>query len=98
MNSNKKKKKEFLRALFDDEGSIIKERNRGIIKLYSINSEGLGQIQNILLEFDISTKLYPGYGLKRNVYALIVRDLELFNKQIGFGLKRKQDKLNELTS
>ncbi|MDP7180285.1 MAG: LAGLIDADG family homing endonuclease [Candidatus Woesearchaeota archaeon] len=98
MNSNNEIKKEFLRALFDDEGSIIKERNRGIIKLYSINSEGLGQIQNILLEFDISTKLYPGYGLKRNVYALIVRDLELFNKQIGFGLKRKQDKLNELTS
>ena len=96
LDSPKEIKEEFLKAFFDDEGSVTKEGKRGIIKLYSINSKGLKQIQKILDDFNITNKMNSGYGARRNVYALIIRDLDVFNKKIGFNLKRKQDKLNSL--
>ena len=92
LNSSLEIKKEFLKALFDDEGSIIPYK-RPIIRLYSINSKGLGQVQEILREFNIACKLKKGFGCKRNVYALVIEDLSLFYRQIGFNLKRKQEKL-----
>ena len=95
LKSSKEIKKEFLKAFFDDEGSICKEGKRGIIKLYSINLQGLRQIQKLLIGFNIQGKIYPGYGLKRNVYAILIRDLRLFHDKIGFNLKRKQDKLEK---
>jgi len=96
LKSSKEIKREFLKAFFDDEGSIYKEGNKGVIKLYSINLEGLNQIQKMLVEFNIQGKIYSGYGLKRNVYALLVRDLNSFFNQIGFNLRRKQEKLKKL--
>ena len=86
-------KREFLKALYDDEGSITNERKRGIIKLYSINEDGLKQVQKILLEFGISTIIRSGYGARRNVFALITYDLNIFHKRVGFNLRRKQEKL-----
>lgn len=85
-------KKEFLKALFDDEGSII-TKGKGIIKLYSINCKGLIQVQKMLLEYGIKSKISSGYGLKRNVYAILIKDLSDFYRELGFNLKRKQDKL-----
>lgn len=71
LSNSKEIKREFLRALFDDEGNIIPRGNKAIIRLYSINKNGLRQIQKIL-------------------------DLNLENKlESGFGLKRKQEKLNK---
>ena len=96
LNSSKEIKREFLKAFFDDEGSIVPQGKKGIIKLYSINKEGLQQIQKMLLEFDIDSQLGSGYGAKRNVYALLIKDLDKFDKEVGFNLKRKQDKLNHL--
>jgi len=37
LSAPKRIKREFLRAFFDDEGSVTKQGNKGIIKLYSIN-------------------------------------------------------------
>ncbi len=94
--SSKEIKREFLKAFFDDEGSVVPQGRKGIIKLYSINSNGLKQIQKMLLEFNIENKLGSGYGAKRNVYAVLIKDLNKFNKEIGFNLARKQSKLNKL--
>ncbi|MEK6942509.1 MAG: LAGLIDADG family homing endonuclease [Nanoarchaeota archaeon] len=94
--SSKTIKKEFLKALFDDEGSVIIKSKNSEVRLYSINLDGLTQIQKILLDFGINTKITPGYGLKRNVYAVIIKDLMAFRKKIGFNLRRKQDKLDTL--
>ena len=91
LNSSKVIKREFLKALFDDEGSL---KNKYEIYLYSINYKGLVQVMNILKEFGIGSKIKSGFGHKKNVYALVTRDLNLFNRQIGFNLKRKQDKLD----
>ena len=86
----------FLSALFDDEGSVIPQGKKAIIRLYSINLDGLKQIQEILsTDFSIFSKMVPGFGLKRNVYALTIRDIVTFSEKIGFSLKRKIDRLKE---
>ena len=96
LNSSREIKKEFLRSFFDDEGSVVKQGNHGIIRLYSINLEGLRQIQKMLNEFEINSKIDAGFGLKRNVFAIVIKDLTQFHKKIGFNLKRKQEKLEGL--
>lgn len=93
LNAPKKIKKEFLKALFDDEGSV---RSKWSVVLYSINKHGLLQIKNMLREFKMNSRLKSGFGCKRNVYALLIKDLKTFNEQIGFNLRRKKDKLREL--
>ena len=87
LNAPKPIKKEFLRALYDDEGTIIKDK---YVRLYSINLNGLKQIGIIISEFGISYKFEKGFGSKRNVYSLTIKDIELFNKIIGFNLPRKK--------
>ena len=91
LNSAKGIKREFLRALFDDEGSV---KSRYEIALYSINQPGLLQIKSLMDEFGISTRIKPGFGQKRNVFALLTKDFRGFSKEIGFGLRRKQEKVN----
>lgn len=96
LNSSLKIKKEFLKALYDDEGSVFKEHKRGVIRLYSINEKGLKQVQKILLQFGIGTIMRSGYGARRNVFALITYDLKRFYNKIGFNLTRKQERLKSL--
>ncbi|MBI2101672.1 hypothetical protein HYT53_03590 [Candidatus Woesearchaeota archaeon] len=96
LQSSNQIKKEFLKAFFDDEGSVVPEGRKGVIKLYSINKEVLQQIQKMLSDFDVDSQLGSGYGAKRNVYALLIKDLAKFRKKIGFNLARKQSKLNKL--
>lgn len=93
LKSDKKIKREFIKALYDDEGSV---KSRYELALYSINKEGLLQIQIMLKEFEINSRISSGYGLKRNVYAIIISDFIKFNKEIGFNLKRKQEKLKNI--
>ena len=94
--ATKEIKKEFLKAFFDDEGSITNEGKKGIVKLYSINLTGLKQIQKILLEFNIDSSIRSGYGQRRNVYGLIIKELIIFSDSVGFSLTRKQEKLISL--
>ena len=93
LSSSGEIKREFLKAFFDDEGSIFKAGNRGIIKLYSINLKGLKQIQRMLTRFNVTSYISSGYGASRNVYAVIIKDLKSFYNKIGFNLRRKQEKL-----
>ena len=95
-NSSLNIKKEFLRSLYDDEGSVLKEHKRGVIRLYSINEKGLKQIQELLLHFGIPTIMRSGYGARRNVFAIVTYDLKQFYKKIGFNLTRKQERLKEI--
>lgn len=95
-NSSRCVKKEFIRTFFNDEGSIIV--NQKELRLYSINIKGLEQMQNLLSEFSINGRIIPGYGLRRNVYALVLRNKNIINfaLEIGFSCIRKKEKLNEL--
>jgi intein/homing endonuclease len=89
LDSSKEIKVEFLRALFDDEGSVIPKGKSSLVRLYSINVEGLEQVKKILLDFGIVSKMVGGFGCKRNVYALVIKDLKYFSNKIGFGLVSK---------
>jgi intein/homing endonuclease len=98
-NTEKRIKREFIKALFDDDGSVIPGNNFIEVRLYSINLKGLKQIQRLLDEFSINSKIRSGYGCKRNVYGLvIVKDVKRFNSELGFGLVRKQEKLDNYLS
>ena len=97
VNSNVNIKIEFLKAFFDDEGSVINAKNK-LIKLYSVNRKGLIQVKKLIEAFGICCKIYGGYGLKRNVFGIVIRgkDIPKFAKEIGFNSKVKQDKLMNL--
>ena len=45
-------------------------------------------------DFNVVSKLYFGYGERRNVYGLVINDIKAFNDKIGFSLVRKMQKLN----
>ena len=92
INASLNIKKEFLRALYDDEGSV---KSKYQLALYSINKSELEQIKVMLEEFKLNSKIVSGFGCKRNVYGLMIRDFRLFSDKIGFNLRRKQDKLNQ---
>ncbi len=94
LNCSSEIKREFLKALFDDEGSVIPGNKT--IRLYSINERGLLQVKDMLTEFKITSRIKSGFGYMRNVYALAIKDLKLFKERIGFNLQRKQEKLNNL--
>ncbi|MBI2543034.1 MAG: hypothetical protein HYW24_02515 [Candidatus Aenigmarchaeota archaeon] len=97
--SSREIKIEFLRIFAEDEGSIlIGDRE---VRIYSINEVGLGQLAELLKEFGIETKMKIGYGLKRNVFGLIIRgkeNLTKFRDTIGFESETKKKKLNDLIS
>jgi len=97
--STREVKKEFIKAFFDDEGSVIIGNKE--IRLYSTNKNGLQEMKNLLNEFNIKSKLRSGYGKKRNVFALVIKDIESiknFANNIGFDLERKQTKLSNILS
>lgn len=81
----------FLRSFFDDEGSVLETE----VRLYSTNLAGLKDIVRLLRDFRIETCIRGGFGLKRNVHAIIIKkeNARKFSENIGFGLKRKNEKL-----
>lgn len=88
-------KREFLRSFADDEGSVIPQGKGALVRLYSINEKGLLQLQKLLLDFDISSKMVPGFGARRNVFALTIKEISKFSRRIGFNLSRKKARLCE---
>jgi stage V sporulation protein R len=87
----------FLRGLFDTDGCA----DKGGSIIYVTASEVLAhQIQEILLKFGIVSNLSHSVSdnpAHQDAYRLWIggADAELFRKEIGFNLKRKQDRLEE---
>ena len=94
--SCKEVKKQFIRTFFGDEGSVIVKQKE--LRVYSINLEGLKQMQKLLEEFSIYSIIRPRYGMKRNVYGIIIRghNIARFVEEIGFSCKKKRDKLSKI--
>jgi intein-encoded DNA endonuclease-like protein len=92
---------EFLRVFFEDEGSVIISKGCKEVRLYSINLEGLEELAQLLRNFRIESSIRSGFGLKRNVYAIIIkvpRDILNFRDSIGFRSEVKNLKLDNLIS
>lgn len=84
----------FIQGLFDTDGGIANNHLE-----YCTSSEKMSkQIQTILLNFGIiSTRTYK-YVKKMDKYTYTIcifsKNIDIFNKEIGFSCKRKQDKLD----
>lgn len=87
----------FLRGLFDTDGCADQTGN----VIYTTVSKNLArQVQEILLKFEIVSKLSHSTSNDphhQDGYRLFVSgaDAEIFRKEIGFNLKRKQGRLDE---
>lgn len=89
-------RREFLSSFFDDEGSVINTKTQCEIRLYSINLVGLRQVKILIEKLGLNSTIKGGYGSKRNVYAIVIKDLNLFSKVIGFNSLRKKQKLKKI--
>lgn len=96
MNANKQHHTAFLRVFFDDEGTVYLAQNKyTIIRAYSINKKGIEQVSQLLTRSGIANNIQAEFGMKRNVFAVVIKDTAAFAITIGFGLERKQKKMNE---
>ena len=88
-------KKEFLRAIYDCEGYVGKR----IIAIQSVNENGLKNVQLLLKEFNIESKLYhyvrknANWNTNHLLYITAMNSRRNFLKHIGFYHSRKQVKL-----
>ena len=92
MKSERIIKREFLKAFFEDEGTVLRHE----IRLYSINKKGLIDIQKLLNEQNIHSSIIEGYGERRNVFGLVIRrkeERQKFAEKIGFLSKMKNNKM-----
>lgn len=87
----------FLQGLFDTDGTTT---GRSIS--FSTSSEELGmQVQQLLLNFGIISNRQKRLNKKYNTYShqiyILSNNVDIFNKEIGFRLTRKQNKLDEFS-
>ncbi len=92
---NLEAKKEWLKAFFDCEAYV----NEKTINLQSVNGQGLREVQRLLLEFSIESKIYE-YSRKNKRwnknYILVISKKEsrlLFLNKVGFNHSKKRYKL-----
>lgn len=95
MDAPKEMVSEFLKGLFDTDGTISKHR----VSFCTASEKMSKQIQTILLNYNIISIRNKKYNKRFNTYSYIIdiygENIDRFYKEIGFGCKRKQDKLIE---
>lgn len=96
MKSSKNIVSAFLRGLFDTDGTVDDK----VVSLCSVSKKLIKEVQVLLLNFGIISRIHikktkSDLGIS---YILTISgdDVELFNQYIGFGLQRKQDRLDKL--
>lgn len=97
LNSDKTCRKLFLRALFDDEGSVrVKEHK---IEIKMANESIIKTIKEMLSEFDIKVGRISRRKYKkpwRDQFRFIIsgrRNIENYYREIGFDHRKKKEKL-----
>ena len=88
----------FLRGLFDTDGTVA----HNSVSVTTSSIVMANQIQQLLLNFGIVSKRAERYDKKyeTNSYQvyLLSYNIDIFNSEIGFGLSRKQSKLDKSCS
>jgi len=91
--SNKKIKKEWLRAFFDDECTFDQYSKR--IKIKSINLNGLKQTKRLLTHLGISSNI-TGPNIDKTFYFIIPRkNVPKFYNKIGLKHKIKNERIKQ---
>ncbi len=94
LRSSKRVQRAFLKALFEGDGSVYKDKNTVVISYLSKSKKLLKQLQVLLLNFEIISRIHED---KEN-YRLIIsgyHNVKLFKENVGF-LGTKQRKLEKL--
>jgi len=100
LHSDKNSKSLFLRALFDDEGSV--NISPYTISFKMASKKIIGLIKELLMQFDIKTSKtikIKGTQTQRDRYQFYISgkaNLERFNSEIGFDNPMQKEKLNIL--
>ncbi len=91
LQSRKKVKSFWLRAFFDDEGTVDKTNH--VVRVKSMNKEGLHQAMGMIDSINIPSRI-TGPNCDDSYYLTISkRDLKLFQKEIGFNHPKKKLRL-----
>nr|WP_145401478.1 LAGLIDADG family homing endonuclease [Paenibacillus xylanexedens] len=96
LESTKKNVSAFIRGLFDTDGGI----SNSYIEYCTASEKLSKQVQTTLLNFGIVSTRTRKYNKKFNTYAYTLcifgKNVDIFNKEIGFSCLRKQEKLNDI--
>jgi len=83
-----------MRGFFDADGSFSRNPNckaSGVVRASSVNYHGLKQILRLLARLGIRHSFYSKY---RNTIAIYAQaSLEAYLERVGFGIRRKMEKL-----
>jgi len=91
---NKKYIKRYLRAIFDDEGSVVEDRKRyRYISIRLRNKAALEQIRKFLSKLGINTHIYK---YKDELRISRFENIILFAKKVGFTHPLQKEKLRKL--
>ena len=91
LQSQKRIKTNWLRAFFDDEATVCKDKKR--IRVKSMNHFGLQQVARLLGDIGIKTKI-TGQSCDRSWYLNVYRDdIEKYQKLVNFLHPEKNKKL-----
>lgn len=83
---------QWIRAFFDDEGTVDISRKR--VRVKSVNLNGLKQVQRLFEIIGIGSKI-TGPNCD-NTWYITIKDLTNFNNKIGFSEPNKRRKLKNL--
>jgi hypothetical protein len=87
-NANRKVKSFWLRAFFDDEGTV--DKTNFVVRVKSMNSAGLNQAKSLMNSVDIASRI-TGPNIDDSWYLTISRkNLANFQKNIGFNHPKKK--------
>lgn len=93
-NGTKRVNIEWLKAFFDDEGTVDQSRKR--VRVKSVNKKGLVQTRKMLTRVGIGSKI-TGPNCDKTWYLTIdCANLARFNKLIGFRHIKRERRLNGL--
>jgi len=93
----------YLRGAFSADGTIMIRDGRPIIRFTQVHKQVCEDLQQLLYIIGIPSSIfkentknyYNGVCSNTYSYHLVINDLFLFNKHIGFLLDRKQDRLDK---
>jgi len=93
LNGNDKKViSNFLRGMYDSEGTVSKSS----IALSSVNKKGLGDISKLLKILGIKSSIYMYRNKYYNLYIFRKERFKIYKEKVGFTIKRKENRLNEV--
>ena len=100
LNSSDQVKRKLLRGYCDADGSPIfnKRRRQPLVKIESVNHEGLLDVNRVFHELGYNTHVWRESKTRETwgLYITRIRELRRFRREIAFSIRRKQSRLLEI--